>query len=114
MKIDLANLSVEDLNELEAQLKSERLERADRERVTPLDDMCALAHERGFNAKIEEKNNRVIATIKATSTGSNKKTNAKYVNPENPKETCSGRGKRAAWVTAALSNGKSLEDPLAP
>ena len=39
MKIDLANLSVEDLNELEAQLKSERLERADRERVTLLDDM---------------------------------------------------------------------------
>ena len=114
MKIDLANLSVEDLNELEAQLKSERLERADRERITLLDDLCALANERGFSAKIDEKNNRVIVSIKTTGASSNKKTKAKYVNPENPKETWSGRGKRAAWVTEALANGKSLEDLLAP
>ena len=55
MKIDLANLSVEDLNELEAQLKSERLERADRERVTLLDDMCALAHDAGLMQKLKRK-----------------------------------------------------------
>lgn len=34
----------------------------------------------------------------------------KYVNPENPDETWSGRGRRPAWVRAALEAGRSLED----
>jgi DNA-binding protein H-NS len=33
----------------------------------------------------------------------------KYRNPENPAETWSGKGKRPAWVEAALAGGKSLE-----
>ena len=34
----------------------------------------------------------------------------KYGNPENPAETWSGKGKRPAWVEAALAEGKSLEN----
>jgi hypothetical protein len=33
----------------------------------------------------------------------------KYRNPENPAETWSGKGKRPAWVEAALVEGRSLE-----
>ena len=33
----------------------------------------------------------------------------KYQNPENPAETWSGKGKRPAWVAAALAAGKPLE-----
>jgi hypothetical protein len=33
----------------------------------------------------------------------------KYRNPGNPAETWSGKGKRPAWVEAALADGKSLE-----
>lgn len=36
----------------------------------------------------------------------------KYANPENASETWSGRGRRPAWVTAALDAGRSLEDLL--
>jgi DNA-binding protein H-NS len=33
----------------------------------------------------------------------------RYRNPDNPAETWSGKGKRPAWVEAALAEGKSLE-----
>jgi DNA-binding protein H-NS len=34
----------------------------------------------------------------------------KYRNPEDSSKTWSGRGKKPAWVVAALDSGKSLED----
>ena len=33
----------------------------------------------------------------------------KYVNPDNPAQTWSGRGKRPAWLDAALEEGNDLE-----
>ena len=35
---------------------------------------------------------------------------AVYVNPENPEETWSGRGRRPRWVNDALTAGRALED----
>ena len=35
---------------------------------------------------------------------------AKYANPANTSETWSGRGRRPAWVIAALDSGKDLAD----
>lgn len=35
---------------------------------------------------------------------------AKYANPANPADTWSGRGRRPAWVNAALEAGKGLDD----
>ena len=34
----------------------------------------------------------------------------KFVNPANPEETWSGRGRRPRWIEAALQDGKSLDD----
>ena len=34
----------------------------------------------------------------------------KYRNPDQPSETWSGRGKRPRWLTAALTNGRTIED----
>lgn len=34
----------------------------------------------------------------------------KYVHPEDPNQTWSGRGRRPRWVTEQLEEGKSLED----
>jgi DNA-binding protein H-NS len=36
----------------------------------------------------------------------------KYLNPERPFETWSGRGKRPRWVVAQLSSGKKVDDLL--
>ena len=35
---------------------------------------------------------------------------AAYVNPENPDETWSGRGRRPRWVNDALTAGRALDD----
>jgi DNA-binding protein H-NS len=34
----------------------------------------------------------------------------KYRNPENPDETWAGRGLKPRWLTAAIKEGKKLED----
>jgi DNA-binding protein H-NS len=34
----------------------------------------------------------------------------KYQNPDEPSETWSGRGKQPRWLTAALSNGHTIQD----
>jgi DNA-binding protein H-NS len=34
----------------------------------------------------------------------------KYRNPENPSETWAGRGLRPRWLTAAIKEGKKIED----
>jgi DNA-binding protein H-NS len=36
----------------------------------------------------------------------------RYVNPENPAQTWSGRGRQPAWVAAAIAGGASLESLL--
>ncbi|WP_375263389.1 H-NS family nucleoid-associated regulatory protein [Palleronia sp.] len=41
---------------------------------------------------------------------SGKKNPPKYRNPEDPRQTWSGRGRQPGWVKAALENGQSLED----
>lgn len=38
------------------------------------------------------------------------KVSPKYRNPDQPSETWSGRGKRPRWLTAALTNGRTIED----
>ena len=35
---------------------------------------------------------------------------AKYVNPDNPAQTWSGRGRRPQWINEALDSGRTLED----
>lgn len=34
----------------------------------------------------------------------------KYRNPDNPRQTWSGRGRRPDWINAAVEQGKSIED----
>lgn len=40
------------------------------------------------------------------------KVKPKYRNPDNAKETWTGRGKQPRWVGAAISSGKTLDDLL--
>src|ERR1700745_3744305 len=35
---------------------------------------------------------------------------AKYRNPENPAETCAGRGLKPRWLAAAIKSGQKLDD----
>ncbi|MGR3758427.1 MAG: H-NS histone family protein [Tranquillimonas sp.] len=42
--------------------------------------------------------------------GGRAKNAPKYRNPENPKQTWTGRGRQPGWIKDGLSSGKSLED----
>ncbi len=41
--------------------------------------------------------------------GQERRSAAKYRNPENPSQTWTGRGRRPAWVEAALKAGRALD-----
>ncbi|MEE4376745.1 MAG: H-NS histone family protein [Candidatus Competibacteraceae bacterium] len=47
---------------------------------------------------------------KASKSASTSKGVAKYRNPEDPKQTWTGRGKRPNWLNDALASGKTLDD----
>lgn len=42
--------------------------------------------------------------------GKKTKSPAKYINPEDPTQTWTGRGRKPEWVHAALAAGQSLDD----
>ena len=112
MDIDLAKLSISDLNELEKKISSERSGRAVRDRIKLIDDIKSLAKQRGFELKIDVKNSRITILQHKTERNPDFKPSPKFVNPDNPNETWSGRGKRTAWLKKALASGKQLEDFL--
>lgn len=41
---------------------------------------------------------------------SGKKNPPKYRNPEDPRQTWSGRGRQPGWIKDALDNGRNLDD----
>lgn len=43
----------------------------------------------------------------------NEETTVKYVNPNDPTQFWSGRGKKPTWLIKELENGKNLEDFIA-
>ncbi|MEO9575173.1 MAG: H-NS histone family protein [Tateyamaria sp.] len=44
--------------------------------------------------------------------GKGTKAEAKYLNPENPTQTWTGKGRQPNWFKAAVSGGKSADDLL--
>lgn len=67
-------------------------------------EMLAIAERHGV--AFEE----VIALHGGKGRKSSAKAAAKYVNPADPSQTWSGRGRKPGWVHEALKAGKSIED----
>jgi DNA-binding protein H-NS len=59
------------------------------------------------NAGLSEKQLRAIKVAKVPKQGD---VQAKYRNPEDPKQQWSGRGRQPAWIKAWVASGKSLAD----
>jgi len=57
------------------------------------------------NLNVEVKDGEKTSKSASTSKGV-----AKYRNPEDPKQTWTGRGKRPGWLKDAINSGKKLED----
>ena len=67
-----------------------------------------VAREHGFKLA-ELVGSRRAGKAKSTDEGSSV-TRATYVNPDNPEQVWSGRGRRPGWVHDALAAGRTLED----
>jgi DNA-binding protein H-NS len=100
LEIHLPTMSVPELQDLAKDVETELKRRNEEERKKALARMKELAASVGMT--IEE-----VITYSST-----KKTKGepKYQNPNNPKQTWTGRGKRPGWIKAQLEQGKELEE----
>jgi DNA-binding protein H-NS len=105
-EIDLDTLSLQELKQLHSQVGGLIASYEVTRRKEAVAKLEALARELGYSlaelAGAETKRPRSGA--KSKSTGA-----PKYANPEDPSQTWSGKGRRPAWMTAALEAGTPLE-----
>ena len=101
--MDLGFLSLKELKELERDVAAAISSYKARTKAQALAELEAKAHEDGFTLS-ELTRTSVAAKAKRASA------QAKYANADNHSETWSGRGRKPAWFTAALADGKSLTD----
>lgn len=106
MNMDLDTLSLAELRDLRTRVDRAIASFEDRKRKDALARLEEQAREMGFSLSEltgagRKRRAGGVAPAKAA---------AKYANPANPSETWSGRGRRPAWVNAALEAGKGLDD----
>lgn len=110
-EINLNVLSKDELLSLRERI-DHRMVEVDREaRAKALEAVKAAAAEHGFNVHDlvgkPEQGGRKGAGRAAASVPNDRP--ARYANPQDPSQTWSGRGRRPAWVKAALDGGASIE-----
>ena len=99
-EINLYSYSIPELQMLARDIEVELKRRNDEERKRVLVQMKELA------ASVDMTLEDVIAYSSSKKT----KGEPKYQNPDNPRQTWTGRGKRPSWIKAALEAGGSLDD----
>lgn len=103
--MDLHNLSLEELNQLEKNLKSEIETRRKMDEARLVDDIRQKAAQLGLSA------DELISRLRAAPTGKSgrPKGAAVFVHPETHAHW-SGRGRKPRWVEAWIASGRSLEE----
>jgi DNA-binding protein H-NS len=99
MARDLEKMSLRELQEMELKIKKARAGVEDRSRAElrkKIEDMVAAA---GFK----------MSDIFGGRGGKGRTVAAKYVNPDNPAETWTGRGRKPRWLTAKLKEGGKMD-----
>src|ERR671925_581842 len=77
-----------------------------------LERMRTIAAEYGLNlSEVINKEGR-LDTKKLKSKNADQASLPKYINPDNPDQTWSGRGQKPKWLKEALATGKTLEEFL--
>ncbi|ATG37841.1 putative regulatory protein, H-NS histone family (plasmid) [Phaeobacter piscinae] len=102
MSIDLSGMSTADLVALSKQIEA-RKELVQKE---------SLQNAYAEMQKVSSKFGVALDDVISLHNGKGKKTKspAKYINPEDPTQTWTGRGRKPEWVHAALAAGQSLDD----
>ncbi|UWQ73611.1 H-NS histone family protein [Leisingera sp. M658] len=104
MGIDLTGMSPAELDALAKAIEARKVEAEKEARQNAYAEMLAAAEKHGVSFK------DVIALHGGKGRKSGAKAAAKYANPDDASQTWSGRGRKPAWVHAALEAGKSLDD----
>lgn len=101
MKIDLLSLSREELLQLRKDVDAAIANFEARKREEALAELKDVAKKHGFD---------LTDLAGATKRGSKQVSAIRYRDPENPKNTWTGRGRKPNWLTSALEAGRPLED----
>jgi DNA-binding protein H-NS len=96
---ELDRLSLKELQELELKVKKAKVSAQDRSRAELRKKIEQLVSDHGFK----------LTDIFAGRGGKGRTVAAKYVNPDDPSETWTGRGRKPRWLTAKLQEGARLE-----
>ena len=102
-QINVENLSAEELKKLVADAENALRQRHQKRIAELRSEAEELARE--LNTSVEE-----LFGLSAKGKAGKSKLPPKFMNPENPEQTWTGRGKRPAWLNEALASGKRLED----
>lgn len=97
--IDLTKMNLEELKQLQKDVAKAISSFQERQRQEALAAAKALAESKGF--KLEE-----LLGKKGTSSI------PKYQNPENPKETWTGKGRKPKWFIEQVESGKDPKEML--
>ena len=101
--IDLESMSLDELKKLQKDVGKAIGGYEDKQRKAALAAAEAAARERGFT----------LAELTGVATKKSKTASPpKYVHPENPELTWTGRGRQPDWMKDAIENGKSKDDFL--
>ena len=99
MTKSVEKMSYKELQELSLRVKKAMASVQDRERATLRQKMEALAAGAGFK----------LGDLFGGRGGKGRTVAAKYVNPADPTETWTGRGRRPRWLAAKIKAGDKME-----
>jgi DNA-binding protein H-NS len=96
---ELERMSLKELQELELRVKKARATAQDRSRVELRKKIEAMVADAGFK----------LSDLFGGRGGKGRTVAAKYVNPDDPSETWTGRGRKPRWLTAKIQEGAKIE-----
>ncbi len=98
--MDLSSLSIQDLRNLQEQIKQQLKKREHLEVAKAREQILAIAHSVGIALKdLVGSNPRKTGTVAA-----------RFRNPANPSQQWTGRGRQPQWIKDWLASGKSLDE----
>lgn len=100
-EVDLSSLSLDQLKALLPEAESRIVKLEESRRQEAWEKMVAAA------AEVEM---TPAELMKHVAKKEKEKARPKYQNPENPKDTWGGRGRKPEWIESALASGKTLKD----
>lgn len=101
MDINLNEMTLKELKELQGQVTRAIANFEDRRKKAALAELEERARELGFS---------FAELSRLSATKSKSVSAAKYVNPADPSDTWTGRGRKPRWFSDALDAGRKPED----